>query len=109
MFSNWKHTQKTLKILTGIPAGRNLSKLCTGIMKQSLSNVDNEIGSFRVPTTILLPWPLKLTAFPNTIRHFIAKFTRTDISVQSTWMMGAHEWFINSEREKRKMKNENVK
>lgn len=108
IFSNWKHTQKTLKILTGIPAGRNRSKLCTGIMKQSLSNVDNEIGSFRVPTTILLPWPLKLTAFPNTIRHFIAKFTRTDISVQSNFL-SAHEWFVNSEREKRKMKNENVK
>lgn len=47
--------------LTGIPAGRNRSKLCTGIMKQSRSNVDNEIGSVRAPTTILLPCPLKLT------------------------------------------------
>lgn len=47
--------------LTGIPAGRKRSKLCTGIMKQSLSKVDNEIGSVRAPTTILLPCPLKLT------------------------------------------------
>lgn len=48
--------------LTGIPAGRNRSKLCTGIMKQSRSNVDNDIGSFRLPTTILFPLPPKLTA-----------------------------------------------
>lgn len=44
---------------TGIPAGKKRSKLCTGITKQSRSKVDNEIGSFRVPT-VLLP-PLKLT------------------------------------------------
>lgn len=53
--------------LTGIPAGRNRSKLCTGMIKQSRSNVDSDIGSFRVPTTILFPWPLKLTAHSN---HF---------------------------------------
>lgn len=49
--------------LTGIPAGRNRSRLWTGMIKQSRSNVDNDIGSFRVPTTRLLPLPLKLTAF----------------------------------------------
>lgn len=31
--------------LTGTPAGRNRSKLRTGIMKQSRSSVANEIGS----------------------------------------------------------------
>lgn len=45
--------------LTGIPAGKNLSKLWTGMIKQSLSNVDNDIGSFRKPE-LLAP---KLTVF----------------------------------------------
>lgn len=31
------------------------------MMKQSRSRVDNEIGSVRAPTTMLLPCPLKLT------------------------------------------------
>lgn len=49
-----------MRSLTGIPAGRNRAKLCTGMIKQSRSSVDSEIGSFRVPTTKLLPWPLLL-------------------------------------------------
>lgn len=45
--------------LTGIPAGRNRSKLCAGIMKQSRSMVASETGSLRVP--YVFPGPPKLT------------------------------------------------
>lgn len=38
--------------LTGIPAGRKRSTLCTGIMKQSRSNADNEIGSERTAADV---------------------------------------------------------
>lgn len=37
--------RKVYRKLTGTPAGRNLCKLLTGIMKQSRSSVDKEIGS----------------------------------------------------------------
>jgi hypothetical protein len=50
---------------TGIPAGKNLSRLCTGMMKQSFSNVAKEIGSLRELTKPPVPFlfcPLKLTA-----------------------------------------------
>jgi hypothetical protein len=51
--------------LTGTPAGRNLSKLRTGIMKQSRSSVANEIGSLleltKAPVADPFCWPLKLT------------------------------------------------
>lgn len=53
-----------LHILTGTPAGRNLSKLWTGMMKQSLSKVARDIGSVLgcvfVTTTVFVE-PLKLT------------------------------------------------
>uniref|UniRef100_A0A8D8N1C2 (northern house mosquito) hypothetical protein n=1 Tax=Culex pipiens TaxID=7175 RepID=A0A8D8N1C2_CULPI len=39
----------------GIPAGRNRSRLCTGMMKQSLSSVASEIGSLRELTKPPLP------------------------------------------------------
>lgn len=32
-----------------MPAGRNRSTLCTGIIKQSLSRVANDMGSERTP------------------------------------------------------------
>lgn len=67
--------------LTGIPAGRKRPKLCTGIMKQSRSSVDNDIGSFRVPTTMLLPCPLKLT-IPSSRTH-ITTFRRNTIQTSN--------------------------
>jgi hypothetical protein len=50
---------------TGIPAGKNLSKDRTGIMKQSCSKVDKLIGSLLEltnPVTDPFACPLKLTA-----------------------------------------------
>lgn len=50
--------------LTGTPAGRNLSRLRTGIMKQSRSSVANEIGSLLELTKAPVAepgWPPKLT------------------------------------------------
>lgn len=51
-------------MLTGTPAGKNLSKLLTGIMKQSRSSVANEIGSLLELTKAPVAdpgWPPKLT------------------------------------------------
>lgn len=47
--------------LTGIPAGRNRSRLWAGMMKQSRSIVDSDTGSLRM-LPYVLPGPPKLTA-----------------------------------------------
>jgi hypothetical protein len=43
--------------LTGIPAGKNLSNERTGIMKQSCSSVESEIGSLREVTKAFVAEP----------------------------------------------------
>jgi hypothetical protein len=51
-------------MLTGTPAGKNLSRLLTGIIKQSRSSVAREIGSLRELTNAPVAdpgWPPKLT------------------------------------------------
>jgi hypothetical protein len=51
-------------LITGTPAGKNLSRLLTGIMKQSRSSVANEIGSLLELTKAPVAepgWPPKLT------------------------------------------------
>lgn len=59
-----KNGKKIIKVsklvswLTGTPAGKNLSKLRTGIMKQSRSSVANEIGSLRELTKAPVADPL---------------------------------------------------
>lgn len=73
-------------ILTGTPAGRNLSNERMGITKQSCSSVDNEIGSLReltkAPAAVaLLCCPLKFTVIKmNNYFVFFSKDTKKDIN-----------------------------
>lgn len=72
-----------MTLLTGMPAGKNRSRERTGIMKQSCSRVDREIGSLRELTKAPVPglWgcPLKLTVIKentwkiNVIRAIIGR------------------------------------
>lgn len=73
-------------VLTGIPAGKNRSRLCTGMIKQSRSNVANDIGSCRVVAT-MFPFPLKLTTRREIkMMKFVHLFTQTNGHVQRTYL-----------------------